>query len=149
MRRHGGFTMIEVVISTAILFLILPSTFFLAGQFYRHQRYVLQKSELRQSARECAAHVVRDISVNNGFSLRPDNHGLTVSSDSGSITYSFSDHALVRKDGRGAVNLTKAPVRDIVFVQYGSRVVMTITFDFCNINTSHNEACTFIEAVRR
>ncbi|MHC9541115.1 MAG: PilW family protein [Vulcanimicrobiota bacterium] len=149
MRMRGGFTMIELVISMAILFLILPSTFFLAGEFYRHQRYVLQKSELRQSARECAAHIVRDISVNKGFSLRSDNHGLTVTSDSGSITYSLIDHALVRKDGRGAVKLTKSPVRDLVFVQYGSRVVMTITSDFYNINTRQNEACTFIEAVRR
>lgn len=149
MRMRGGFTMIELVISMAILFLILPSTFFLAGEFYKHQRYVLQKSELRQSARECAAHIVRDISVNKGFSLRSDNHGLTVTSDSGSITYSLIDQELVRKDGRGAVKLTKSPVRDLVFVQYGSRVVMTITFDFYNINTRHNEACTFIEAVRR
>ncbi|GEM_PF-2477838 len=147
MKMRCGFTMIEVVIVVALLFMILPSTFFLAGKLYAHQRYVLQKSELRQSARECAAHVERDISVHRGCSLRSDNHGLIVRSTPASITYSLEDHALVRKDVSGAVKLTKNPVRDLIFVQYGNRVVMTITYDFYNINTRHNEICTFIEVV--
>jgi len=149
MRMQRAFTMIELAISMALLFMVLPSIFYVAERFYRHQRYVTEISGLRQSARECAARVGRDISVNRGFSIRPDNHGLTIMSSSGSTTYSLNDNALLRKDGRGAVKLTEAMVRDIIFVQYNSRVVMTITFDFYNINTRHREACTFIETVRR
>jgi len=140
--------MIELTIVIVIIFMVLPATFLVAGKLYRQQKSVIQRSELRQSARKCAAEIKRDISAYKTCSIKSDNHGITVMSPAGSIAYSLKNGALIRKDGRGEVKLTGSDVSDLIFAQYGGRVVMTITFDYYSISSRRNEKSTFMEAVR-
>jgi len=148
MKRQAGFTIIELMIVIVILFMVLPATFLVAGKLYTQQKSVIQRSELRQSARKCAAEIKRDISAYRDCRIKSDNHGIAVMSPAGSIAYSLKNGALIRKDGRGEVKLTESTVSDLIFVRYGARVVMTITFEYYSISGRRNEKSTFMEAVR-
>jgi hypothetical protein len=146
-RMRRGFTMVEILMSMGILFMLLPIIYFMMGKtwaFYNKTRIL---NEMRQSSRALFAGVEKDFRLCGAFKVSADNHSVAFPGKGGEIRYILENGAVLRRAAGITRRMTAEPVTDAVFLPYEDALVVSIELEYSNINARRAERMRFLHSI--
>jgi prepilin-type N-terminal cleavage/methylation domain-containing protein len=146
-RKKTGFTLIEVLVTLAVVAIIVPMGLMTAQRFYLYSRKMTTINEIKQSARRIMVKIQRDIHVNGNCTPRQDNHGISISTPEGATTYYLREGALYRSGRSRTVRLSTFPVEDATFIMHGNALTVNLVMSHYNINTKKTATYKSMESM--
>ncbi len=142
-----GFTLIEVCITLAVFFLVLPLTFMVMGKVYTHSARIKTLNDMKQSSAEIYAKIQGDMGRNHTVEVKGDNHGISIQDPGGAIDYVFEKSSIYRKKGGVSTPVGSSPVDDATFVLHAQDLTINLVFSSVNSVTRKTETLKTMESL--